>query len=111
MKLVAVGVVIAGLVSSGVAGSFSAYAQAAPLPNYFTGQVTVPSAGSAQQAGEAFNSQTYVINYGPLGYYQLTQNNGYFFKSGSVAAGTYNYEVEVVPDTGASGFSVVTISW
>jgi hypothetical protein len=117
-KLIGYGVLALCMAATAMAGSFSAYAQAYPLPNYYAGQVTVPSTGSVTQAAQAFTQERYyytqVINEGPLGYWLLQStntSNPSINNSGSCNAGTYNYEVEVVPSTYASGYSVVTISW
>lgn len=126
-KWIECGVIALCLSVAARAGSFSAYAQAYPLPNYYAGQVTVPSTGSVTQDAAAFymhagseSIDSQVINEGPLGTWVLTaspSNNPSISESGSCSAGTYNYEVEVIPENlyspplSSSGYSVVTISW
>jgi hypothetical protein len=115
-KLIASGVFALCLVATAMAGSFSVYTGSSN--NSYSGQVTVPSTGSVSQSAGAFTVElgyyTQVINEGPLGYWLLTSSNTSnpsINESGSCSAGEYNYEVEIVPSTYASGYSEVSITW
>ena len=78
----------------------------------YSASVSVPSAASAQQAAGAYG-YTIVVNSGPLGYYQIQNASTPFYTSGSISAGTYSIYEAIVGGAygGASGYSVVAISW